>query len=132
LKIQKPAKKESKKEVAAAKASSAKKKSKEGDEEGSKKKRQKKKKDPNAPKRAMSGFMFFSNAEREVSCMYLGSYYFFSSYGVCGEPFFFNSFLPLCGLKIFLINKADNCDRLLYGGESFTKHVGDLPVSCDL
>ncbi|EOA23621.1 hypothetical protein CARUB_v10016819mg [Capsella rubella] len=35
-------------------------------EEGSsKKKKQKKKKDPNAPKRAMSGFMFFSQMERD-------------------------------------------------------------------
>ncbi|XP_020259196.1 FACT complex subunit SSRP1-like [Asparagus officinalis] len=62
---EKPAKKESKKEASAAKASSAKKKAKDADEEGSKKKRQKKKKDPNAPKRAMSAFMFFSNTERE-------------------------------------------------------------------
>ncbi|XP_038985170.1 FACT complex subunit SSRP1-like [Phoenix dactylifera] len=57
--------KDSKKEAAGTKASSAKRKSKDGDEEGSKKRRQKKKKDPNAPKRAMSAFMFFSNAERE-------------------------------------------------------------------
>ncbi|XP_072977188.1 FACT complex subunit SSRP1-like [Typha angustifolia] len=61
----KPVKKDSKKEPAAAKSSSSKKKSKDGDEEGSKKRKQKKKKDPNAPKRAMSGFMFFSNTERE-------------------------------------------------------------------
>lgn len=46
---------------------SSKRKSKDGDEDGSKKRKQKKKKDPNAPKRAMSGFMFFSQAEREVS-----------------------------------------------------------------
>ncbi|CAH1437643.1 unnamed protein product [Lactuca virosa] len=65
-------KKESKKEAsgsktAAAAASSSKKKSKSGagDEDGAKKKKQKKKKDPNAPKRAMSGFMFFSQLERE-------------------------------------------------------------------
>jgi len=44
----------------------SKKKSKDGEEDGSKKRKQKKKKDPNAPKRAMSGFMFFSQAEREV------------------------------------------------------------------
>ncbi|XP_057517531.1 FACT complex subunit SSRP1-like [Amaranthus tricolor] len=62
--IQKPAKKE-KKDLTTSKASSSKKKSKDGDEEGSKKRRQKKKKDPNAPKKAMSGFMFFSQAERE-------------------------------------------------------------------
>ncbi|PON95894.1 Structure-specific recognition protein [Trema orientale] len=61
----KPAKKDTKKEPSASKASSSKKKSKDGDEDGSKKKKQKKKKDPNAPKRAMSGFMFFSQIERE-------------------------------------------------------------------
>ncbi|KAF7802947.1 FACT complex subunit SSRP1 [Senna tora] len=60
---QKSAKKESKKEVSS-KASTSKKKSKDGDEDG-KKKKQKKKKDPNAPKRALSGFMFFSQMERE-------------------------------------------------------------------
>ena len=64
--FQKPAKKDTKKEPSASKASSSKKKSKDGDEDGSKKKKQKKKKDPNAPKRAMSGFMFFSQMEREV------------------------------------------------------------------
>lgn len=42
-------------------------KSKVGGEDGPKKKKQKKKKDPNAPKKAMSGFMFFSQSEREVS-----------------------------------------------------------------
>lgn len=62
---EKPARKEPKKEVASSKGSSAKKKSKEVAEEGSKKKKPKKKKDPNAPKRAMSGYMLFSNAERE-------------------------------------------------------------------
>lgn len=63
---ERPAKKESKKETSSSsKASSSKKKSKDGDEDGSKKKKQKKKKDPNAPKRALSGFMFFSNMERE-------------------------------------------------------------------
>ncbi|THG19259.1 hypothetical protein TEA_026234 [Camellia sinensis var. sinensis] len=62
---EKPAKKESKKELAASKASSSRGKSKDGDEDGSKKRKQKKKKDPNAPKRAMSGFMFFSQSERE-------------------------------------------------------------------
>ncbi|GMY13583.1 FACT complex subunit SSRP1 isoform X1 [Fagus crenata] len=61
---EKPAKKESRKETSS-KASSSKKKSRDGDEDGSKKKKQKKKKDPNAPKRAMSGFMFFSQMERE-------------------------------------------------------------------
>ncbi|XP_054800044.1 FACT complex subunit SSRP1 [Prosopis cineraria] len=60
---EKPAKKESKKELSS-KASTSKKKPKDGDEDG-KKKKQKKKKDPNAPKRALSGFMFFSQMERE-------------------------------------------------------------------
>ncbi|XP_020970568.1 FACT complex subunit SSRP1 isoform X2 [Arachis ipaensis] len=60
---EKPAKKESKKELPS-KASTSKKRSKDADEDG-KKKKQKKKKDPNAPKRAMSGFMFFSQMERE-------------------------------------------------------------------
>eukprot|EP00262_Sarcandra_glabra_P010978 TRINITY_DN26688_c0_g1_i1.p1 TRINITY_DN26688_c0_g1~~TRINITY_DN26688_c0_g1_i1.p1 ORF type:complete len:646 (-),score=160.90 TRINITY_DN26688_c0_g1_i1:244-2181(-) len=62
---EKPAKKETKKEAAAPKASSSKRKSKDGDEDGAKKRKPKKKKDPNAPKRAMSGFMFFSQTERE-------------------------------------------------------------------
>ena len=61
--FQKPAKKESKKDLPS-KASTSKKKSK--DDEDGKKKKQKKKKDPNAPKRAMSGFMFFNILEREV------------------------------------------------------------------
>ena len=61
------------------KASSSKKKSKDGDEEGSKKRRQKKKKDPNAPKKAMSGFMFFSQAEREVRMTMILIFLFFSS-----------------------------------------------------
>ncbi|KMT10211.1 hypothetical protein BVRB_5g119720 [Beta vulgaris subsp. vulgaris] len=50
-------------------ASSSKKKPKDGDEDededGSKKKKLKRKKNPNAPRRAMSGFIFFSQAERE-------------------------------------------------------------------
>ncbi|XP_044504433.1 FACT complex subunit SSRP1 isoform X2 [Mangifera indica] len=62
---EKPIKKEPKKELSTLKASTSKKKSRDGDEDGSKKKKQKKKKDPNAPKRAMSGFMFFSQMERE-------------------------------------------------------------------
>lgn len=37
------------------------------DEDGSEKKKAKKKKDPNAPKRAMTPFMYFSMAERGVS-----------------------------------------------------------------
>ncbi|CAI8606451.1 unnamed protein product [Vicia faba] len=60
---EKPAKKEPKKDLSS-KASSSKKKSKDADVDGVKKK-QKKKKDPNAPKRALSGFMFFSQMERE-------------------------------------------------------------------
>ncbi|GAA0151117.1 hypothetical protein LIER_09906 [Lithospermum erythrorhizon] len=47
------------------KASSSRKKTKDDGEDGSKKRKPKKKKDPNAPKRASSAFMFFSNAERE-------------------------------------------------------------------
>ncbi|XP_044468875.1 FACT complex subunit SSRP1-like [Mangifera indica] len=62
---EKPVKKEFKKEPSSLKASTSKKKSRDGDEDSSKKKKQKKKKDPNAPKRAMSGFMFFSQMERE-------------------------------------------------------------------
>lgn len=62
---EKPAKKESKKEPSASKPPSSRKRAKGGDDDGSKKRKQKKKKDPNAPKRAMSGFMFFSQLERE-------------------------------------------------------------------
>ncbi|XP_043707395.1 FACT complex subunit SSRP1 isoform X2 [Telopea speciosissima] len=62
---EKPAKKEAKQDPSASKASSSKRKSKDGDENGVKKRKQKKKKDPNLPKRAMSGFMFFSQMERE-------------------------------------------------------------------
>ncbi|XP_051140376.1 FACT complex subunit SSRP1 [Andrographis paniculata] len=60
-----PTKKKSKKEASAPRASSSRKKSKDGDEDGTKKKKQKRKKDPNAPKRAISAFMFFSQTERE-------------------------------------------------------------------
>lgn len=64
---EKPVKKEIKKEptTTTSKASSSKKRSKGGEDDGPKKRKQKKKKDPNAPKRAMSGFMFFSQTERE-------------------------------------------------------------------
>lgn len=62
---EKPAKKELKKEPSASKATPAKKKSKDGEEDASKRRKPKRKKDPNAPKRAMSGFMFFSQSERE-------------------------------------------------------------------
>ncbi|KAK6256046.1 High mobility group box domain - like 6 [Theobroma cacao] len=58
----KPAKKVPRKEASSSKAT--KKKARDGEDDG-KKKKQKKKKDPNAPKRAMSGFMFFSQMERE-------------------------------------------------------------------
>ncbi|CAN6456058.1 unnamed protein product [Victoria cruziana] len=62
---EKPLKKESKKDAAASK-SATKKKPRDDDDDGSKKKKQpKKKKDPNAPKRAMSAFMFFSTTERD-------------------------------------------------------------------
>lgn len=68
--FQAPMKKKSKKEPPIVKASSSKKKAKEGEDDGSKKKKQKKKKDPNAPKRAISAFMFFCQNEREV-CIHL-------------------------------------------------------------
>ncbi|XVF60467.1 hypothetical protein PTKIN_Ptkin08bG0049300 [Pterospermum kingtungense] len=58
---EKPVKKDPRKEASSSKAT--KKKAKDGQDDGKKKKR--KKKDPNAPKRAMSGFMFFSQVERE-------------------------------------------------------------------
>ncbi|KAK2966932.1 hypothetical protein RJ640_002117 [Escallonia rubra] len=60
-----PGQKESKKEILVSKASSSRKRPKEADADGSKKKKPKKKKDPNAPKRAMTGFFFFSQSERE-------------------------------------------------------------------
>ncbi|GFP79264.1 fact complex subunit ssrp1 [Phtheirospermum japonicum] len=60
-----PTKKKSKKEPSTQKPSSSRKKTKDGEDDGSKKKKPKKKKDPNAPKRAMSAFMFFSQTERE-------------------------------------------------------------------
>ncbi|KDP32596.1 hypothetical protein JCGZ_13146 [Jatropha curcas] len=60
----KPMKKESTKEPSSSKPAS-KKRSKDANEDASKKKKPKKRKDPNAPKKAMSGFMFFSQMERE-------------------------------------------------------------------
>ncbi|XP_022739884.1 FACT complex subunit SSRP1-like isoform X3 [Durio zibethinus] len=60
---EKPAKKDPRKEASSASSKATKKKAKDGQDDGKKKKR--KKKDPNAPKRAMSGFMFFSQVERE-------------------------------------------------------------------
>lgn len=62
---EKPVKKEPKREASTSKSSSAKKKSKEETEDGSKKRKPKKKKDPNAPKKALSAFMFFSQSERD-------------------------------------------------------------------
>lgn len=57
------AKERKKKEPAPSKPAVKKKKKEEGEEDGKKKKRRKK--DPNAPKRSMSSFMYFSQAERE-------------------------------------------------------------------
>lgn len=65
--IQKPAKKETKKEpLASSKAATSRKRTKDGEEDSVKKKKPKKKKDPNAPKKPLSAFMFFSKNEREV------------------------------------------------------------------
>ncbi|KAJ3694121.1 hypothetical protein LUZ60_009601 [Juncus effusus] len=65
-KKEKPAKKEAVVGSKAGPSSSKRKpKEKEADEEGGSKKKTKKKKDPNAPKRGMSAFMFFSNSERD-------------------------------------------------------------------
>ncbi|OMO79208.1 Structure-specific recognition protein [Corchorus capsularis] len=58
---EKPIKKDPRKEASSSKAT--KKKAKDGPPDGGKKKKQKK--DPNAPKKAMSGYMFFSQVERE-------------------------------------------------------------------
>lgn len=76
-------KKDSKKEPSTSKASSSRVKSKDGGEDGPKKKKQKKKKDPNAPKKAMSGFMFFSQSEREVST-YGYEFYLYDMYFLLG------------------------------------------------
>ncbi|CAH2045028.1 unnamed protein product, partial [Thlaspi arvense] len=64
---EKSIKKEPKKEASSSssKGLPQKKKAVATEEGGSKKKKQKKKKDPNAPKRAMSGFMYFSQMERD-------------------------------------------------------------------
>ncbi|KAK1383689.1 FACT complex subunit SSRP1 [Heracleum sosnowskyi] len=63
---EKPAKKETKKEpLASSKAATNRKRTKDGEEDGVKKKKPKKKKDPNAPKKPLSAFMFFSKNERE-------------------------------------------------------------------
>ncbi|KAK4761964.1 hypothetical protein SAY87_029848 [Trapa incisa] len=63
--MEKPVRKEARKESSSMKATTSKKKTKVVDEEGGKKRKQKKKKDPNAPKKAMSGYMFFLQNERE-------------------------------------------------------------------
>uniref|UniRef100_A0A2P2KL43 FACT complex subunit SSRP1 n=2 Tax=Rhizophora mucronata TaxID=61149 RepID=A0A2P2KL43_RHIMU len=60
---EKPVKKESKRESSS--KTLPKKKSRDGGEEASKNKKPKKKKDPNAPKKALNGYMFFSQVERE-------------------------------------------------------------------
>ncbi|KAF8051424.1 hypothetical protein N665_1727s0009 [Sinapis alba] len=62
---EKSVKKEPKKEASSSKGLPLKKKAMVTEEGSSKKKTQKKKKDPNAPKKAMSGFMYFSQMERE-------------------------------------------------------------------
>ncbi|WCJ31649.1 FACT complex subunit SSRP1 [Euphorbia peplus] len=61
---EKPVKKEPPKEASSSKVA-AKKRPKEGNGDASKKKKQKKKKDPNAPKKAISSFMYYSQMERE-------------------------------------------------------------------
>jgi structure-specific recognition protein 1 len=61
--------KSSKKEVSSSKPP-AKRKPKSVDAEGSEKKKAKKKKDPNAPKRAIAPFMYFSKTERVVSYLH--------------------------------------------------------------
>ncbi|XP_040930912.1 FACT complex subunit SSRP1 isoform X1 [Gossypium hirsutum] len=70
---EKPAKKDQRKEAAVAAASSSskesKKKGRDGQDDGKKKKR--KMKNPNAPKRAMTGFFYFSQAEREAGLIYI-------------------------------------------------------------
>lgn len=64
--VKQPAKKEAKKKkMVTPKATETKKKRKDDEEDGGKKKKPRKKKDPNAPKKAMTGFMFFSQVERE-------------------------------------------------------------------
>ncbi|KAJ0245391.1 FACT complex subunit SSRP1 [Hirschfeldia incana] len=62
---EKSVKKEPKKEASSSKGLPLKKKALATEEGSSKKKIQKKKKDPNAPKKAMSGFMYFSQMERD-------------------------------------------------------------------
>jgi structure-specific recognition protein 1 len=62
---EKSIKKEPKKEASSSKGLPPKRKTVAADEGSSKRKKPKKKKDPNAPKRAMSGFMFFSQMERD-------------------------------------------------------------------
>lgn len=74
MNFQKPVKKEPAKESSSHKAAAAaKKRPKDGVEDASKKKKQKKKKDPNAPKKAMSAFMHYSQMEREVGIKWVGT-----------------------------------------------------------
>ncbi|GAB2285560.1 FACT complex subunit ssrp1 [Dionaea muscipula] len=61
---EKPAKRE-KKDTSGIKAP-IRKKSKDGEDDGANKRKPKKKKDPHAPKRNLSGYLFFSQAERET------------------------------------------------------------------
>ncbi|XP_074316762.1 FACT complex subunit SSRP1 [Silene latifolia] len=62
---ERPAKREKKEPSASASKSSSKKPSKDGDDDGSKKRKPKRKKDPNAPKKPLTAFLAFSQAERE-------------------------------------------------------------------
>jgi structure-specific recognition protein 1 len=59
--------KSSKKEASSSKPQPVKRMRKAGPDEASEKRKPKKKKDPNAPKRAIAPFMYFSKAERAVS-----------------------------------------------------------------
>jgi len=105
--FQKPVKKDATKEASASKVSSTKMKSKDGDEEVSKKREQKKKKDPNAPKRAMSGFMFFSNAESEVSLLKLTVVFLVMIQICCHLACFSSNFLDLGSVCICSLNVCD-------------------------
>ena len=111
--FQKPAKKESKKDLPS-KASTSKKKSKD-DEDGKKKKQ--KKKDPNAPKRAMSGFMFFCKLEREVCSILCHIGYMVLDLGVevvVGVFIDYHlTFVQLPSLRVWGNNYNDNLSRFV-------------------
>lgn len=77
LNLQKYGKKESRKDSTSQKPSVSKKKSRVGEEDASKKRR-KQKKDPNAPKKAMSGYNFFLQNESEVSSCIVCCYSYLS------------------------------------------------------